>query len=306
MRKSGALVISLVSLAGCTGAHHAAPVAPPRYALLNPILFSEGVQFTELKPFEYKVRKLITEAKKAKRVDDVALYYRDLGNGPTFGFEADAMFSPASLMKVPLMMAVLKEAQTKPALLSQRIRNDQPELGRSDFDTHPLKRGEEYTVDELLRVMIGASDNDAVVMLRTVVGDGPLNDVFRDFGLLIPEVRSLDDSMTAREYSTFFRILYNASYLDRNMSQKALQYLSAAQFKQGLVAGIPPGVVVAHKFGERSFTDKNTKQLHDCGIVYHHDDPYVLCIMTRGDDFENLSGVIRDISKLVYDEVEAQ
>ena len=112
--------------------------------------------------------------------------------------------------------------------------------------------------------MIASSDNDAVIMLRTVVGDAPLNDVFRDFGLVIPEVRTLDDSMTVREYSAFFRILYNASYLNKAMSEKALEYLAASEFKQALVAGIPPGVIVAHKYGERSFDDKKSKQLHDC------------------------------------------
>ncbi len=65
-------------------------------------------------------------------------------------------------------------------------------------------------------------------------------------------------------------------------------------------------MIVAHKFGERSFLDKKTKQLHDCGIVYHPAKPYVLCVMTRGDDFDKLSAVLRSVSALVYQEVDAQ
>jgi len=223
-----------------------------------------------------------------------------------FGVGVDEKFSPASLLKVPLLMAALKEAEAEPALLSKRLRNDLPELARPDFNGVALERGKEYTVDEVLRAMITASDNNAVIMLRTVISDAALNAVFRDFGLVIPEVRTMDDSMTVREYASFFRILYNASYLDRSMSEKALQYLTATNFKGGLVAGVPPGTRVAHKFGERSFYDSETKQLHDCGIVYHPAQHYSLCVMSRGDDFVKLSAVIADISALIYNEVESQ
>ena len=68
-----------------------------------------------------------------------------------------------------------------------------------------LTRGAEYTVDELLRTMITASDNDAVVLLRSVILAEALDAVFRDFGRVIPDVRVLDDSMSVREYAIFLR-----------------------------------------------------------------------------------------------------
>lgn len=300
-------VISLILLSACVSPHRVAPPSDSKLNLLNPQLAAEpGLAFDELRPFEYKVKKLIAESRKARLVSDVAVYFRDMENGPVFGLDANTMYTPASLMKVPLMMAVLKEAESNPALLSHKLRNDQPEMARSDFNTHALTRGAEYTVDELVRAMIASSDNDAVVMLRTVVADAPLNEVFRDFGLIIPEVRSAEDSMSVREYAAFFRILYNASYLNKAMSQKALEYLAASEFKQALADGVPPGVIVAHKFGERSFDDKKTKQLHDCGIVYHPAKPYVLCVMTRGDDFDKLASVIKNVSAMVYKEVDSQ
>lgn len=265
----------------------------------------DGLEFSELRPFDHKVMTLIDGFKAAGDAADVAVYFRDLDNGPLFGLGTDAKFAPASLMKVPLMMAVLKEAEADPSLLPRMLRNDAPSPVLSDFNPPLLKPAEEYSVDELLRAMIASSDNDAVVMLRTVVGDEPLNAVFRDFGLVIPEVRTADDNMTVKEYATFFRVLYNASYLSKAMSQKALEYLSASEFKQALVAGVPPGTIVAHKFGERTFADSDTKQLHDCGIVYYRPQPYLACIMTRGDDFAKLSGVIREVSALIYAEVEA-
>ena len=78
------------------------------------------------------------------------------------------------------------------------------------------------------------------------------------------------------------------------------------EFKEALVAGVPPGITVAHKYGERSFSDSPIRQLHDCGIVYFKPEPYILCVMTRGTDTLELAKVIGDVSRLVFTEVSAQ
>ena len=79
-----------------------------------------------------------------------------------------------------------------------------------------------------------------------------------------------------------------------------LNLLSQSTFNLGIVAGVPQGIVVAHKFGERGFSDPNIpNQLHDCGIVYAKK-PYLVCIMTQGQDYNTLAGEIADISKMIY------
>jgi len=82
-----------------------------------------------------------------------------------------------------------------------------------------------------------------------------------------------------------------------------LEFLSQVEFKEGIVAGVPRDVVVSHKFGERGTADSNTLQLHDCGIVYYPSNPYLLCVMTRGSDFEKLKEVIKTISATIYREI---
>jgi hypothetical protein len=54
--------------------------------------------------------------------------------------------------------------------------------------------------------------------------------------------------------------------------------------------------------GERELQN-GIRQLHDCGIVYLESHPYLLCIMTRGYDFEKLSKIISMISSQVYSEM---
>ena len=81
-------------------------------------------------------------------------------------------------------------------------------------------------------------------------------------------------------------------------SEKALDILSKTTFNDGLVAGVDKGITVSHKFGE--YVGQQI-ELHDCGIIYYPENPYFLCIMTRGDNLDNLKDVIKNISGQIYD-----
>ena len=111
--------------------------------------------------------------------------------------------------------------------------------------------------------------------------------------------------MSVQTYESFFRILYNASYITREAYQWALDVLSKSEFKTGLVAGVPPEIKVSHKFGEKAESE-DAVQLHDCGIVYYPRHPYLLCVMSKGPNFELLDDVIANISQLTFAEVDHQ
>lgn len=301
--KTPLLILIVVTFAACA-APRSGPKTADEFPLLNPLLRAQpDLQFTELQPFNFKLRALAEESKRAGLASHVSVYFRDLENGPMRGVNFDEKFTPASLLKVPLMLAVLKQAEKDPAFLSRRLKFEIPSRTQSYLSARVLVPGQEYTVEEAVAAMISGSDNDAFYLLQAVVSPDEYLSVYQDFGMVIPGVRGTDAGVSVRQYATFFRVLYNASYLEKRMSQKALGYLADAVFKDGLVAGVPPGVVVAHKYGERFDYQGSAKQLHDCGIVYHPRRHYVLCVMTRGEDFAKMSGVIKAVSEAVYSEV---
>lgn len=84
-----------------------------------------------------------------------------------------------------------------------------------------------------------------------------------------------------------------------------LSLLSQSAFPQGLEAGVPQDLPVAHKFGEYD-DGKGGKQLNDCGIIYKPHKPYLLCVMTEGKDLDALAKVISTISNKVYTTLQAQ
>jgi beta-lactamase class A len=281
------------------------------YTFINPLLECEegaqGIGDRALQPFKHKVQSLIDESKKKNRATHVSIYFREMNNGLFIDIDGQEKFTPASLIKVPILIAFLKTAEADPGIMRKKLaftlvdNNSLQNIRPSEA----LEPGRAYSVQDLLFRMIVYSDNNSYFMLLNAVDKNILHSVYTDLGLEVPKVRDRHDYMTVTEYASFFRVLFNASYLNKEMSEKALEYLSEVDFTRGLIAGVPPKTVVAHKFGEMTMgQDQEIKQLHDCGIIYYPQHPYLLCVMTRGDSFEYLDDTIKDISRKVYEEVD--
>lgn len=282
------------------------------YRFISPLLECGNKEnFSMLKPDELEIKKRIQNEIIDKNPDiQVSLYYRDLKNGPWFGINEQTSFSPASLLKVPLMIAYYKYAEKYPDILSKKITfsSATPVFQQNVVPYKHIQIGQTYAVEELIEFMIKYSDNEATNLLYQNISQQDLEVIFKDLGVTMPDIYDPNNSISAKDYAAFFRILYNASYLNRDMSERALELLSGSEYANGVLAGIPNGVVVSHKFGERESEDevgRPVNQLHDCGIVYHPTRPYFLCVMTKGKDFSKLSQIISGISKIFYEKIDS-
>ncbi len=280
------------------------------YKLINPLLecVTDENQFKLLTSFRQKVEALIQRIPKEKTTH-VSVYFRDLNNGPWFGINEKETFTPASLLKVPIMISYYKQAEDEPQVLNKKINfHGKPDEIASQVvkPSTGVEQGHYYTVEELIRRMIVYSDNVSLNLLARNVPEAWVRRTYKDFGMPTPSDDE-ENFMTVKNYASFFRILFNSSYLNRSFSEKSLMHLTQTEFKQGIVSGVPASVTVAHKFGERVIQSGPDKlQLHDCGIVYYPSHPYLICIMTRGDDMDELAQTIRNVSELVYREVDQQ
>ena len=282
------------------------------YPLIQPLLtfdYSDRVVFREFDPLRGKVAEIVDVKLANKNAEKISVYFRDLNNGHWIGINENEQYSPASLLKVPVMIAYLKEAESEPEILHKQITYQKDETAdvEQNQTSHPLIPGEQYTIEELIANMIIYSDNSSLVLLTKEIDAKSLGEVFGDMGIVSP-----NDSLpgqyliSAKTYSLFFRVLRNATILNRDMSEKALDLLSKTTFKDGLVAGVPEGLTVAHKFGLHAIKDGQNAvgiELHDCGIVYLQSSNYLLCVMTKGTQLADLKNVIKDISALVYKEL---
>ena len=270
----------------------------------------------ELKPFRYKVNALIEEKLKKDEVTAISFYFRDLVNGNRFGIGENDKFSPKSFLKLPLMMAYFKWAETNPLVLRKTLTYKGTENQAEQKYIKPLAElqpGNHYTVNDLIFRMIAYDDTAAYSLLFANLPQGRLDKIFKDLNVEYdPHSDKEEDSLSLSAFAGLYRVLYNASYLNEEMSEKALRYLSKSAFRDGMASGIPQNVEIAGKHGERTISvnaggeEKEVYQLHEFGIIYHPNRPFLIGIMARGDDFNKLMKAIRDITRLVYEEVDQQ
>jgi beta-lactamase class A len=282
------------------------------YKYVNPLLACdsspESEENIELEPLKRVIEKTIQDQIDKRWISDASVYFRRLNSGKWFSVRSVEKFSPASLLKVPLMIAVLREEELKPGFAKKRLKLSGPPISGKMQNFKPskvLEAGKYYTVDELLYRLVVYSDNDADTLLWSALNPVLLEKTFTELRVPSPfGHQPEDDFLSVEAFATFFRVLYNATLLSKDMSEKALDLLTKAEFKEGLVAGIPSNLAVAHKFGERVFGQNGeVKELHDCGIVYYPDHPYLLCVMTKGSSFEYLDDVIEKVSHIAYEGV---
>jgi len=285
------------------------------YQYISPLLECES--FSQSGSIQTKtsiktLNTLIENYQQQGYVKDVSIYYRDLNNGPWFSINDDVNYDPASLLKVPILIAYLKKAEAEPNILSKKIslNLDEGVISQKFNSAEKIIEGQEYEVEKMLEQLIVDSDNTVLETLAEFIGEDAIKSTEIKMGLIDDEQADIDFTIKVKDYSSVFRRLYNASYLNNEMSEKALKLLSKTKFDQGLKAGIPENVEVAHKFGERTFVDRSNqplfKELHDCGIIYHQKNPYILCVMTSGEDLLKQASLIKEVSTSVYKMVDVQ
>lgn len=279
------------------------------YKYINPILEcnSDISLNSKLTPIKESIESIINQEVSKKNITFASIYYRDLNNGPWFGINEKEYFSPASLVKVPILIAYLKKAEIDPSLLQKKLTvSDDPETGNNIQNIKPSVATvvkQEYTIEKLLEEMIIYSDNNAYnTLAQNLTGDEIIK-VYQDLDVDISKAFQNPNGniITVKNYASFFRILYNGSYLNNETSEKALKLLNQVEYKDALVAGVPKDIIVSHKFGERKYLDTNEIQFHDCGIVYFPKKPYLLCVMTKTTQNANKAiNFIKEISQVVY------
>ena len=285
------------------------------YDFVRPLLecdLSASADTTAAKQLSDDLEAAVSRAVNSGAASHVSVYLRDLNSTQVLGINEDEGFSPASLLKVPALITVLRAAERDPALLDRPVLFEGQPSNTLPQNFAPgggaLQQGLSYPLWSLVERMIIESDNLAMEAVGRLFQPSDYLLTFQDLGVPAPDLTGPDPLMTVAQYASFFRILYNAAYLGPEMSEKALGLLSRVRFVRGIVAGVPATVKVAHKFGERRFELPGARpinQLHDCGVVYFPGRPYLLCLMTRGDTWEPLAETLRELSVIVYRHFEA-
>lgn len=254
--------------------------------------------------------------------DVVGIYFKDLTTGDSILVNADARVHAASMMKVPVLIQLFRDAEagrlsladslTLTRTFSSIVDGSPYELGAPDDSDSTLyaRVGKRESIRRLAELMITVSSNLATNMLIERVGAERVQRTMRELGAdSIAVLRGVEDmkayraglnnTTTARDLGVIFAAIADGRAAGTESCREMVEILGRQEFNEGLPAGLPAGAKVAHKTGSI------TEIRHDGGIVYPGvRGPYVLVVLTKGiEDADTADRLVADIARMVHSRI---
>lgn len=248
---------------------------------------------------------------------DVAVYFRTLDGTAQWSSRAGEPFHAASTMKIPVMIELFHQVQQGKLKLDDTllIKNEFHSivdgsiytLSADDDSESTLyhSEGQTRTLRQLCDLMITVSSNFATNLMIEKLGVENIRTTVHQLGADGMNVlrgvedskafeKGLNNTTTATGLGVLLQAIAGGKAVDPESSRQMVEILEQQKFNEGIPAGLPSGILVAHKTGEI------TKIHHDAAIVYAKR-PYVLVILVRGlPQIKDSSALMAAISREFY------
>lgn len=247
----------------------------------------------------------------AKILDELAGFRGRIGLAIEIGEECiyynhQEVFPSASVIKVPILIAGLKQAEEGLVNLNQitRITN---RVGGSGV-LQSLSSLASLTVKDLMTLMITVSDNIATNMVIDLLGMKKINQVIDGLGMSSTKLNrkmmdfaaieaGLDNVTTPSDIIRCLKVMDEASFISAESSERALTIMGAQQFQDKLPAMMDP---------ERMYIGNKTGGLpgveHDCAILkYNGKTAYIAALTEKLEDVYSARYLFARIGKHIYD-----
>lgn len=242
--------------------------------------------------------------------------------GHAFGLRSSEIFPAASVIKVPIMLAVLQAVQKGKLNLETRyvLQDDDRVTGSGIL--FELSSGLNPTLHDLLHLMMVISDNMATNLLIDLLGIDPINEFLEPYSqtrlvgkLQLPEHRrntlqkqGLRNQTSPQDMAKMLLELTQGQLLNPELTRVALTMLERQQYKHMIARYLPwDGEEVAARVASKSGEIQGTR--NDVGLVWLEgsNQPYAIALLSKGvadirEHPEN-AGMIwgGHISRLVWD-----
>jgi len=237
----------------------------------------------------------------------VGIAFLDLKTGWTFSLNGSREFPAASVAKVPVMAAAYHLADSGLLDLDQKVLFlESDKLGGAGV-LQWLKGNRQYSLWNLMRLMITLSDNTATRLVVNTVGLPAIAAYVKNIGL--KQTRIIDPTMLVEppypnnnltspdDLAKVMAMIHNCRGFSKKSAKQMIAWMNYQRYRWGIWRGVPPGTYVADKTGQLEGI------LNDAGIVYTKKGNYVLSIFTWGFKKQRDARLlINDISRITYEE----
>jgi len=189
--------------------------------------------------------------------------------------ETDVYYA-ASLFKMGIMLEAYRQRDAAKLdfakLLTLEEKYVQYDLGT--LDELELEAGDMLTVADAVKAMTVLSDTPTAVLLQDTVGCSTADQTLVSLGITDTKFCNRALPATAADMATLIEAVASGAGVSNASRLEMLSLMSQEQYRQGVIAGVPAGTVVAHKSG--SYTNAT----HDVSLVWGPAGPYVIVVLT--------------------------
>ena len=261
------------------------------------------------------------QARIEKSGADVAVYFKTLDAKSEWTVRPDEPFHAASTMKVPVMIELFHQVKLGKVKLDDAIpiKNEFHSIvdgsvytlsATDDSEAELYKAdGQTRTLSELCELMITVSSNFATNLLIEKLGVENIRGTVHQFGADGMDVlrgvednkafeKGLNNTTTARGLGVLLQAIAEGKAVDAADSRQMIAILQRQKFNEGIPAGLPAGIAVAHKTGEI------TKIHHDAAIVFAKR-PFILVILVSGlADTKTSAALMADLTGKLFEAIQ--
>lgn len=221
-----------------------------------------------------------------------SIYVKNLKDGSGASIQQDRAYPMASVFKAFVMWEAFRQRSAGTLSFDHEMEVT-PYFKSFELGTNRVQAGDVVTVRTALELMMSVSDTPTGVLLQDTVGYRNVNASLRsigiqDSGLFYPQPGAM---ATARDMGVFLEAIEAGTGVSPALRNEMVALLLSETTDNGLRAGVPATVPVAHKTG--LLEDAR----HDVGIVYLDGSPYVIAILSD----RTSANLTQRISRAVHD-----
>jgi beta-lactamase class A len=251
------------------------------------------------------LQKLILQAVDFKKIH-CAFVIRSLETGETAVYNPEVKTPSASLIKLPIMAEMIRQVKNGQFHLQDRVTVKAEDKVPFSILTM-LETDNDYSLQDLLTLMIVQSDNTAANILIKMAGMDNVNDFCINHKMrnTVLERKMMDvnarkagreNFTSASDMADFLERLYMGEIIDKASSTYMLEIMKQQLENSMMRIYIPDEIVIAHKTGELDGI------AHEAGIVYCGKGDYIFVVLTWNARSNNEARqTIGKISKLAYE-----
>lgn len=220
------------------------------------------------------------------------VYFISLTTGQSFGINENEVFTAASTVKVPINLYLFNQIAQNKVNPSKNLFYTEEDYEEGTGTIQFEDFGTKYSIRELSKLSIEASDNVAINMLMRYLGR---NNIIKFMESIVKHPVDKEKNVTtSKDMALYLKALLAFREKNQKLGDELLDYMEHTEFNDRIPLYLPENIPVAHKIGTQ------LKAIHDIGIVFA-EKPFILSVLSKEVDEELAPEVIAQISRMVYD-----